>query len=252
MPTTLDVPRNASPVLAAIEASFDLMARSADAARFPSLGTVPLAELHTHFNHRTTTKAWKEQVLLELLAASTTGDELALRTIVRLFIPAAVSLARSSATLRNHSRQDALAMAVSAVWEAARTYPIRRSRKPIENLYMTALSILSGGRGTGITEYPVEAFFFEDQIHPDAHERTAEQELAEVLAWALESGALTQDEVRFLVSYFLADDSDTKGARGDLATRLGVSRSALEKRASRLRSKLVDNVQSHIRVEGRW
>lgn len=251
MSTLTTAPRNTSPTLLAIESIWEQMARSAEADRFPSLGTLPLIELHEHFNRKATATAWKDQVLLEMLGASTKGDELALHTVVRLFLPKAVKFARSCTALRGMDLDDAIATAVSAIWQAARTYPIYRRSSPSANLHLNALSIISGGAAKD-AELAVEDDYLEARLNLGQHEPTPDEDLAEVLAWALETRVLDRDEIRLMVRYYLADEQDIDANRESIANELDLSPAALQKRASRIRLRLIEAVKLHIADVGRW
>lgn len=251
MPTLTAAPRNTSPTLLAIESTWEQMARGAEADRFPTLGSLPLIELHEHFNRKTTAAAWKDRVLLELLEASTRGDELALHTVVRLFLPKAVKFARSCTALRGMELDDAIATAVSAIWQAARTYPIHRSSSPTANLNLNALSIISGGAAKD-PELAVEDDYLEARLNLQHHEPTPDENLAEVLAWALETHILDRDEIRLMVRYYLADEENIASNREAIANELKVSLAALQKRASRIRLRLIEAVKLHIADVGRW
>jgi len=251
MSTITTAPRNTSPTLLAIESTWEQMARGADVERFPALEGLPLVELHEYFNRDATPAAWKERVLLELLAAATIGDELALHTVVRLFLPKATRFARSCTALRGMELDDAIATAVSAIWQAARTYPMHRTNSPMGNLHLNALSIISGGAAKD-PELAVEDDYLEARLNREQQEPTPDEDLAEVLAWALESQVLDRDEVRLMVRYYLADEDDIATNRESIANELNLSPAALQKRASRIRLRLIEAVKIHIATVGRW
>ena len=251
MSTLTTAPRNTSPTLLAIESTWEQMARSAEPGRFSTLGPLSLIELHTHFNRKATAAAWKDRMLLELLTASTTGDELALHTVVRLFLPKAVKFARSCTALRNMELDDAIATAVSAIWQAARTYPIHRASSPSSNLHLNALSIITGGAAKD-PELAVEDDYLEARLNLENHEPAPDEDLAEVLAWALETRVLDRDEIRLMVRYYLSDEQDIASNREAIANELEVSPAALQKRASRIRIRLIEAVKLHIADVGRW
>lgn len=251
MSTLTAAPRNTSPTLLAIESSWEQMALRSSAGAFPSLGELPLVELHQHFNRKTTTLEWKDAVLRELLAAGVAGDELALHTVVRLYLPKAVKFARSCAALRGMELDDAIATSVSAIWQAARTYPIHRASSPSSNLHLNALSIITGGAAKD-AELTVEDDYLEARLNLENHEPTPDEDLAEVLAWALETRVLDRDEIRLMVRYYLADEAALADNREAIADELGVSPTALQKRASRIRIRLIEAVKSHIATVGRW
>ncbi|WP_316309513.1 RNA polymerase sigma factor [Clavibacter michiganensis] len=251
MPTLTSVPRNTSPTVLSIESSWEQMARSVAPGRFPALGDVALVDLHQRFNQSSTSSAWKDRVLLELLHAAVDGDSLAAHTVVRLFLPKAIKFARSCTALRALTLDDAIATAVSAVWQAARTYPVHRTSSPSANLQLNALGIISGGPASD-SELTAEDDYLEARLNREHHEPTPDEDLAEVLAWALETRTLDRDEVRLMVRYYLADERDISSNREAIAHELGLSPAALQKRASRIRLRLIAAVKQHIADVGRW
>lgn len=251
MSTLTTAPRNTSPTLLAIESTWEQMARSAKTGHFLTLGTLPLLELHEHFNRSATAATWKDQVLLEMLGAAAQGDELALHTVVRLFLPKAVKFARSCSALRGMDLDDAIATAVSAIWQAARTYPVHRTSSPSANLHLNALSIISGGAAKD-PELAVADDYLEARLNLQQQEPTPDEDLAEVLAWALETRVLDRDEIELMVHYYLADEQDIAFNRESIANELDVSPAALQKRASRIRLRLIEAVKLHIADVGRW
>ncbi len=89
-------------------------------------------------------------------------------------------------------------------------------------------------------------------MNREHHEPTPDEDLAEVLAWAHETRTLDRDEVRLMVSYYLADERDISSNREAIAHELGLSPAALQKRASRIRLRLIAAVKQHIADVGRW
>lgn len=240
---------SAGPTLRSIIDSWNSRAAGVGRERFPALGDVPLSDLDVVFEH-TATATWRDAVLYSLLEASVAGDDLAIHTVVRLFIPRARMMARTCSALRGMARNDAQAITVSALWEAARTYPLRRTKSPAANLYLNALSIVSGGHVSPISEITVDDDYLEWKSGQADEITSPDQDLAEVFAWALESRILDRQEVAVMTRYYLADDTHVD--RAHLALELGLTGAALQKRASRIRLRLIDAVKAHILAHGRW
>jgi hypothetical protein len=65
----------------------------------------------------------------------------------------------------------------------------------------------------------------------------------------LETEVLSRDEVTLMSRYYLAPNPQSLHTR---ATELGLSKFAFQKRASRIRLKLISAVRQHVQNEGTW
>ena len=209
---------------------------------------------------RAAPKADQDQMLHALLLAAAEGDEIAEAIVLHHMLPKAVHLARSCAALRSHSPADAVATAIGAMWEAIRTYPLHRSSSVHGNLGLNALSIISrtlgAGHRKGSEEYPTSDEGLAAAMLLEGGVATLEPEwgddsfrdLVTVLRWATDTGVLSCDEVRILARCDLGDDDE----RQALADQLGLTRQSLNRRVHRVRTKLIEAVQAHVRANGSW
>lgn len=210
-------------------------------------------------SHTSTTD--RDAVVLELLTLGQQGDSLAERVLLQAMLPKVISLSRRSAGLRRLPRNEARTTAVTAMWEAIRTYPLHRTTSVLGNLGLNALSIVTKGFGAGHTGDVAELTAANEDmlavLDADSTTHGADpavgnddpfSDLVKVLSWAVESNALTRDEVRILARAELGDAPD----RDDLASELGIARDSLNRRVWRIRTKLMKAVQEFILTNGSW
>lgn len=207
-----------------------------------------------------------DRALLELLKLSKAGDKNSSRMLLQLLLPKAPSLGRRCIGLRQMPIDDAIATAISALWESIHSYPIHRERHVLGNLVLDALSVITtqfasmdrDGLYVNLTDNDDDLdAALNRELDLSSQEPTsdtsASAQLVSVLTWAIDSGALSPDEVRILARAELADSTEERHAqRTALAAELGISRDSVNRRVWRVRSKLVDAVQAHIALHGRW
>jgi len=209
---------------------------------------------------RASESAEQDLLLHALLSLAAAGDQVSEDLVLYFMLPKASHFTRSCAALRMQPHADAAAAAVGAMWEAIRTYPLHRSSSVRGNLGLNALSIITRSLGAGLQkgseEYPTADDMLEDALLRDGGVASLEpawgddsfHDLVTVLTWAADSGVLTRDEVSLLARCDLGD----KAEREDLADQLGINFQSLTRRVHRVRSKLVEAVQAHIRANGSW
>lgn len=246
MTSTQTIFRSHAPSVLSVEETWTQQA--ALAGSYDVLGDIGLVDLYDHFLASASAEE-KDRILYALLHEATAGDDLATLTVVRLFIPKAIRLARSCTALRALPHDEAVSSSLSAFWEAARTYPLHRKTKTAANLYLNAMEIIDRQRVA-----VAEVFLAQDALdwaveRNEAPERNADQDLAEVLMWALETAVLSRDEVALMSRYYLAPNPQSLTSR---AAELGLTKFAFQKRASRIRLKLIAAVREHIQSEGTW
>lgn len=193
------------------------------------------------------TNEQKDQALIELIRSSQAGSDFAQLTILRLFVGKAVKFARSCRGLVVLDLPSAVDQALSAFVIAIAEYPVTKQTKVASHLTLRVLQILDAENTSTIpacagSEEMLGAMVVEESV-------SSERELAETLAWALESGYLTAEEIRILTYYYLAENLTIRDQRAD---ELGISPLAFQKRASRCRSKLVRAIRRHIDATGTW
>lgn len=240
------------PTAASVEQSFDLHAGSCPVGTYPSMGGVALVDLHRTFLG-SRNSAWKDTVLLELISAAQDGDALAHLAVIRLTLPKAIQLAVRSRELRLHSMADAISIYVTAMWEAVLSHPAHWTKSVAFSLGMTALNIINGPVKRGNRSISEEAFDAYSEEELDGRIRSDEvtdpdQDLAEVLSWALSAGVLSREDIILLTRYYLA--GDVQASRDALCASHGINAEALRKRASRLRASLVQAVRAEVTQSG--
>ncbi|WP_159701363.1 hypothetical protein [Arthrobacter sp. 18067] len=170
------------------------------------------------------------------------GNKDAERLLLQAMLAKAVNLSRNCRGLIAMPSQDALCVAVGAMWESIRTFPLHKTEKVVGNLAMNALQIIT-------LTHPAPANL------PDAHEdseldriiaaeretdehvihsATPLEELLKVILWATETGTLTQEEAKLLGRFTVS----TREEKYALAEELGLGRYSLTTYASLIKAKL--------------
>ena len=251
MPTAVFTQLPWHPSVDSVEATFAEYAPRSPKGAYPALGNVPLEELRKYWWEPISGEK-RDEVIHEFLTAAQAGDALAQLALIKLLVPKAIKVVASSRQLRLYSMDDAMGIYITALWEAILTHPLARRKSLIFSLAMEALGIVNGHVKSSRrpVECPLEDWHdtaAEQQLQ-SASNRT-EEDLAEVLAWSLSAGVLTRDEVVLLTRYYLA--GDIPNSRQDLMEDHALSAEALRKKASRIRSKLVEAVRTEI-TEAGW
>lgn len=208
----------------------------------------------------------QDELLHQLLVAGHEGNLLAERIVLQRLLPKAVHLARSCASLRDikgrdNTSQDAVAIAIGAVWEEIRVYPLHLTSSIHANIGLNALNkITKITAGESVILEPeiiqesvesTQAIKHTDEWDPESwatDNARAVEDLAFVLRWAIDTQTLSPAEVRLLARYDLGSLED----REDLADELDIKRDSLNRRAHRIRCTLVEAIQTHIRENGGW
>lgn len=181
-----------------------------------------------------------------LIALAQAGDRDAERVLVKMMMPKAFSLGRQRSRTQHIPLSEALDAAISAIWEAVRTYPVARlPRSVFGNIGFRALNLLA--KDFGKPEDTVEFNeAFASAISPN--ERTPEEEVAELLNWALDSRSLSRKQVRILSVWHFG----TKQDRASYSGELGVRVETLKRYANTATHQLRAAVQTHIAQNGHW
>ncbi|ODU06743.1 MAG: hypothetical protein ABS81_03780 [Pseudonocardia sp. SCN 72-86] len=204
----------------------------------------------------------QDRLLHALLTAGHDGDALAERVALQHMLPKAVHLARTcrglrALTLSDHTPVDAVSTAIGAMWESIRRYPLNRVEKVKANIGMDALLIVNKSMSPGDpSEHVTEDVYLEQALQEQGKSATIEPEwgddtfhdLVTVLTWAIDTEALTPEDVRLLARFDLGELHE----RDELAEDLGIGRASLTRRVYRIRVKLMEAVQAHIRENGTW
>lgn len=240
-----------------IEWSGSLTDRAHD---FPGIGTRSCGELEVEL--KAATGREQDRLLHALLTAGHDGDALAERVLLQHMLPKAVHLARTcrglrALTLSDHTPVDAVSTAIGAMWESIRRYPLNRVEKVKANIGMDALLIVNKSMSPGDPgEHATEDVHLEQVLQDQGKSAALEPEwgddtfhdLVTVLTWAIDTEALTPDDVRLLARFDLGELHE----RDELAEDLGIGRASLTRRVYRIRVKLMEAVQAHIRENGSW
>ncbi|PSL01118.1 hypothetical protein CLV30_11553 [Haloactinopolyspora alba] len=189
-----------------------------------------------------------DEILLALVRLGHDGDELATRTVLQLMLGKAVRIAASHA---GRDTRDNLEQAtVTALWTVIATYPVeRRHRKVAANIAMDTLRIVVGELAPRRHELPAGA----DIPHAVAAQPTqipADLELLELLAWAVDTGAVSAQEATLIVDIHAPAPGQRGGA--DAAARHGFAWPAARQRVSRAVRRIARSVHAdtHERVDG--
>lgn len=207
----------------------------------------------------TSTGEATDAILHTLLSAHHNGDTVAGRVLLQTMLG---SVRRLMHTARYRRLDDPASSALEAMWHSIASYPLRRRRSVAANLALGALKHL---HSCAEHELPagdlLDVHIHREQVSgriaptpPDPKD-----EVTRLLAWALDSGTLTSDEVSLLARTYLTD-TDPAGAQTSpaairerqrrveeaLADEHGITRSAIRHRRRNLVAKLAAAVNSHI------
>jgi hypothetical protein len=212
-------------------------------SRCPALaGLTDLAALEERLD--AADAATTDTVLLALLGLAR-NDELAARVVLQRMLGKAVRLAGThlarQAELGGADRDEAQAVAVAALWQVIRTYPVStRPARVAANLALEALMAVHRGDAGGPTRRGVREVPVGDlRIAGLEHRVTGGQrlpvdaEVFDLLAWAVRADVLRAEDARLLVAVYgvRADGQPADGRH--VAAELGVSWPALRQRCSR-------------------
>lgn len=179
-----------------------------------------------------------DEFLLALVDLAQTGRAVAARTLLQRMLPKAVMIAAHS------TRQDALAVAVAALWERIVTYPVeRRPTSVAANLAMDTMGALfrhTRGDARVVTANldldhrsapRIVGRQPEDHMAPDA-------EVYNVLAWAVEERVITRDDAQLLLERHCIDASGRAATPAEVGRTRGLTPEAVRQRCHRARRRL--------------
>lgn len=207
----------------------------------------------------TCTATESDRLLHALLEANSQGDQVAGRTVLQCMLG---KVRRLSHTARSRTLSDPMNAALAACWDAICNYPLHRTSHVAGNLAMETLSRIPDH--PPVDETPVEPWhFFEgtpDPNYPPASLEQTERPLpithgspsdpdptqlvAETLAWALDTGALTKAAVQLLARLHLGQGRPPK--LRDIANELDISHTAARRRHSRAVRQLAQAVSAEL------
>ncbi|WP_298329280.1 hypothetical protein [Haloactinopolyspora sp.] len=197
---------------------------------------------------RTVTEADRldaDRILLALLRLAQDGDELAARTVLQLMLGKAVRIANTYTGRDTHENVEHLA--VAALWSTIATYPTtRRPTKVAANLAMDTMRAVSAELAYARAESPLEPEILADRLaDPPYHAGApADLELIELLAWAVDHGAVTPADATLIVDVYAPAAGEPGGA--EAATRHGLTWPAARQRCSRAVRRIAAAVRADV------
>jgi hypothetical protein len=189
----------------------------------------------------------RDAVLLALVGRAQAGDALAGRTVLQTMLGKAVRVAGTVAGRDDvrGDREEALARAVAALWQAIATYPVaRRPARVAANLALDTVAIAQRGH-TGSShfrrswrEVPVPDVATVRHAGPnsglDELSGPADAELLTLLAWAVRRAVVDLDEAQLLLRVYGVDEHGRPADARAVAEQAGLSWPALRQRCRRL------------------
>jgi hypothetical protein len=171
-----------------------------------------------------------DAVLLALLRLAHDGDGLAGRVVLQLMLGKAIRIAGGHAG--RDSRECLEHAAVAALWTVIATYPTeRRPTKVAANIAMDTLGAVSRELAHRRAETPTEPDTLAAVLGSAPAGPAGDVDLAELLAWAVDAGAITTADAALLLDIYAPAPGLAGGAAA--AERAGISWAAARQRASR-------------------
>lgn len=197
----------------------------------------------------------EDELLLALVRLAQGGQQLAGRVVLQAMLPKLTRMVRNTRPLSSDDfeLEDRRHTAVAAFWEVLSGYPVsRRPSSVAGNLALDTLRELTGMRKAPVDRpcrLAVEGSYDEPRLSSPG--LTSDADLLEVIAWALDVGAVTRDDAALLVRVYLPDPNDTPRGSGVAAAAeaLGMSQATVRQRCSRARRRLIAAVQQDVQPE---
>jgi DNA-directed RNA polymerase specialized sigma24 family protein len=186
----------------------------------------------------------QDALLHALLSRGRDGDAAAERVVLQVLIPAAQRMAQRVRGLEDLDRADRAGDAIGAAWESIRTYRLHLGERVMANLTMNMLRFLTpkptaNERLIAARTITVSDEFLEIVSAAWTPQPTPEVELANILAWAVDTRVLTRGEVALLVRAALGEQTHAV-----IAAELGLSLEGLRSRLTRIRKRLATAAQT--------
>jgi hypothetical protein len=190
----------------------------------------------------------RDAVLLALLERAQDGDALAGRAVLQAMLGKAVKVAGTVARRDDirGDREEALARAVAALWQAIATYPVAlRPARVAANLALDTVALAQRGH-TGSShfrlrfrEVPVAdvrdvAPAVQRDGDPDDLCGPVDAELLTLLAWAVRHEVVDLDDARLLLRVYSVDEHGRPADARTVAAQIGLTWPALRQRCRRL------------------
>ena len=194
----------------------------------------------------------RDAVLLALLELAQGGDQLAGRTVLQAMLGKAVRVGNAVAGRpdMHGDREEAVSVAVAALWQVIATYPLlARPSRIAANLALDTVALVQRGH-TGSSyfrrsfpEMPVADLRtvgegVHHDIGPDEPTGPPDAQLYVLLAWGVRAGVLDLDAARLLARVYTVDQDGMPVDGRVIAADEGISWSTLRQRCNRLAHRL--------------
>ena len=213
-------------------------------------GLVSLQQLITRIDEGTRDE--DDALLAALIRLAQAGQTMAGRVVLQAMLPKLIRFSHTTRPTRESAQaEDHRHVIVATFWTVLARYPIqRRPSRVAAGLALDTLHALTAETRSGIVELPMPAGAME-QVTEQAEEPAGaahpgelgcDADLLEVIAWGLDAGVLSGEDVAVLCRVYLPADGRPSSVA--LAAELGLSPAALRQRCSRARRRLIAAVQA--------
>ncbi|GAA4758250.1 hypothetical protein GCM10023328_47480 [Modestobacter marinus] len=189
-----------------------------------------------------------------LIRLAQSGQTMAGRTVLQAMLPKLTRFSHTTRPTRECTEpEDHRHVIVASFWTVLSNYPIhRRTSRVAAGLALDTLHALTADTRSAAVEIPVDADALDHwadnlcEVEQGAlrgdDELSSDADLLEVIAWGIDSGALSGDDAAVLARVYLPEES--KAGSAAIAAELGLSPAALRQRCSRARRRLIAAVQA--------
>lgn len=189
-----------------------------------------------------------------LIRLAQSGQTMAGRTVLQAMLPKLTRFSHTTRPTRESTEpEDHRHVIVATFWTVLASYPIhRRTSRVAAGLALDTLHALTADTRAAAVEIPVDADALDhwadnlSEVEQGAlsgdEELSSDADLLEVIAWGIDSGALSGDDAAVLTRVYLPEEG--KPGSAAVAAELGLSPTALRQRCSRARRRLIAAVQA--------
>lgn len=174
-----------------------------------------------------------DQTLLPLLRRAAESSQLAARAILQAMIPKIVLMVASQPRT-DHTNDELMGIAVAAMWSKIKCYPLeaRPAGVPAQLSLDTLKEMVREVAMVGAERRMIYRTHTDAACESAASEKTtASEQLLQVIVHATERGIIRREDAQVLATVYCLSDSRSGH---DAATQLGLSRTALRQRCSRI------------------
>ena len=194
-----------------------------------------------------------DALLGALIRLAQSGQTMAGRTVLQAMLPKLTRFSHTTRPTRESAQpEDHRHVIVATFWTVLATYPIhRRASRVAAGLALDTLHALTADTRAAAMEIPVDAdaldywtenlFEVERDVLRGEDGLSSDADLLEVIAWGIDSGALSGDDAAVLTRVYLPEEGKPSSAA--VAAEWGLSPTALRQRCSRARRRLIAAVQ---------